>query len=161
AASPEDRQAVHRALANATDSKTDPDRRAWHLAQATAGVDEGVAAQLECSAERARERGGLAAAAAFLERAAALPPEPSARAQRALAAAKNKHLAGARDGALRQLAIAEGGQLSEFERAQALLLRAQITFATTSNREAADMLLDATALFQSLDTSAARDAHLD
>ena len=161
AASLEDRQAVHRALATATDSTTDPDRRAWHLAQATAGVDEDVAAQLEQSADRARNRGGLAAAAAFLERAAELTPEPSTRARRALAAATSKHISGARDTALRQLAIAEAGQLSGLERAQALLLRAQIMFAARSNREAAEMLLDATTILRSLDATRAREAYLD
>ena len=91
AASPEDRQAVHRALADATDPAVDPDRRAWHLAQATSGFDEDVASELERSAGRAQARGGLAAAGAFLERAAALTPEPLPRARRALAAAQAKH----------------------------------------------------------------------
>ena len=109
AASPEERQAVHRALADATDPEVDPDRRAWHLAQATPGFDEDVAAELERSAGRAQARGGLAAAAAFLERAAALTLEPARRADRAFAAARANHLAGAPDAALGLLGIAESG----------------------------------------------------
>jgi hypothetical protein len=84
------RRDVHRALAEATDPEVDPDRRAWHRAQAAATPDEDVAAELEHSAARAQARGGFAAAAAFLERAVALSPEPSRREQRALAAAQTK-----------------------------------------------------------------------
>ena len=131
AAAPDERQRVHRALAEATDAGTDPDRRAWHAAQATAGLDEDVAAELERSAARARARGGLAADAAFHERAAELTPDPGRRAQRALAAAQSKHRAGAEDAALRLLAMAEAGPLDELEHAHAQLLRAHITFDMT------------------------------
>ena len=96
----------------------DPDRRAWHRAHATSGPDEDVAAELERSAGRAQARGGLAAAAAFLERAAELTPDPARRAERALAAAQAKHQAGASDAALELLAVAEAGPLDELQRAR-------------------------------------------
>ena len=100
AAGRNERREIHRALAEATDPEVDPDRRAWHRAQAAAAPDEEVAAELERSAARAQARGGFAAAAAFLERAVALSPEPLRRAQRALAAAQTKFQAGALDDAL-------------------------------------------------------------
>ncbi|HEY2201832.1 MAG TPA: AAA family ATPase, partial [Solirubrobacteraceae bacterium] len=128
----DERQAVHRALAGATDPEVDPDRRAWHLAQAAQGFDEDVASELERSAGRAQARGGLAAAAAFLERATALTPDPPRRARRALAAAQAKHQAGAYDAALRLVSIAESGPLDEHQGAQVDLLRGQISF--DSNR---------------------------
>jgi DNA-binding CsgD family transcriptional regulator len=161
AASPEDRQAAHRALANATDPQVDPDRRAWHLAQATPGFDEDVASELERSAGRAQARGGLAAAAAFLERAVALTPEPSRRAKRALAAAQAKHLAGAFDAALRLVAIAESGPLTELQRAQVELLRGQIEFAVHRGRDAPPLLLSAAKRLEPLDIVLARVTYLE
>jgi DNA-binding CsgD family transcriptional regulator len=161
AASPEDRQAAHRALADATDPAVDPDRRAWHLAQATPGLDEDVAAELERSASRAQARGGLAAAAAFLERASVLTPEPSRRALRALAAAQAKHQAGAFDAALRLVAIAESGPLNELQRAQVELLRGQIEFAVNRGRDAPPLLLKAAKRLEPLDIGLARVTYLE
>ena len=161
AGAPEERQRVHRALAEATDANIDPDRRAWHRAQAAAGLDEDVAAELERSAGRAQARGGLAAGAAFHERAAALTPDPRRRAQRALLAAQGKHQAGAPDAALRLLAMAQAGPLDELERARAQLLHAQITFAMTRGRDAPPLLLEAARRLEPLDATLARETYLE
>ena len=161
AASPEEKQAVHRALADATDPEVDPDRRAWHLAQATPGPDEDVASELERSAGRVQARGGLAAAAAFLERAAALTPEPSLRARRALAAAQASHQAGAFDAALRLVALAESGPLNELQRAQVDLLRGQIAFALSPGSDAPPLLLKAAKRLEPLDERLARETYLE
>ncbi len=160
-AAPEERQRVHRALAEATDADIDPDRRAWHRAHATAGLDEDVAAELERSAGRARARGGLAAGATFHERAVELTPDPRRRAQRALIAAKSKYQAGADDAALRLLAIAKAGPLDELEQARAQLLHAQITFAMTRGRDAPPLLLEAAERLERLDPTLARETYLD
>ena len=135
-AAPEDLRRVHEALAEATDPDVDPDRRAWHLAQAAPGPDEKVASELERSAGRAQRRGGVAAAAAFLERATELTPEPALRAQRALAAAQAKLDAGAPGPALALLATAEGGTLDEVQRARVDVLRARIAFASSRGNDA-------------------------
>ncbi len=124
-AGPGERSGAHRALAEATDRDVDPDRRSWHLAQATTGPDEEVAAELERSASRAQARGGFAAAAAFLERSATLSVEPTLRARRRLAAARAKHLAGAHAEAIEMLSAAETGPLDEAQKAEADLLRAR------------------------------------
>ena len=161
AASPEERQRAHRALADATDPEVDPDRRAWHRAHATPGPDADVAAELERSAGRAQGRGGLAAAAAFLERAAELTPEPARRARRALAAAQSKQRAGAPDAALRLLAVAEAGPLDELDQARAQLLHAQVTFAVTRGGDAPQLLLEAAKRLEPLDGALARETYLD
>ncbi|WAP52205.1 hypothetical protein OL239_02550 [Arthrobacter sp. ATA002] len=109
AATPSMRRRAHEALAGATDSSVAPDRRAWHRAQAVVGTDEGAAMELERSAVRTRARGGVAAAAAFLQQAAEISPEPRARARRALEAAHAKHDAGAHVAALQLTEVASGG----------------------------------------------------
>lgn len=160
-AEPNGRREVHRALAEATDPEIDPDRRAWHHAHATAAPDEDVAAELERSAARAQARGGLAAAAAFLERAVALSPEPSHRTQRALAAAQAKVLAGALDDALSLLATAEMGVPSDLERVRAGLLRAQIALVSRRLNDAVPMLLAAARQLAELDPPLARETYLE
>jgi DNA-binding CsgD family transcriptional regulator len=162
AAGLKERRDVHRALAEATDPLIDPDRRAWHRAQAAATPDEDVAAELEHSAARAQARGGLAAAAAFLERAVALSPEPSRRAQRALAAAQTKFEAGALDDALSLLHTAESGTaVDDLVRAQVHLLRAQIAFASRRGSDAAPLLLAAARELEVVDPSLARATYLE
>jgi len=156
-----DRRQVHAALAEATDPDGDPDRRAWHRAHATSGADEEVAAELERSAGRAQARGGLAAAAAFLEQAAELTPNAATRAERALAAAQAKHMAGGSDAALVLLAGAEAGPLAELHRARVDLLRAQIAFASSRGNDAPPLLLAAAKRFEPLDVALARETYLD
>ena len=155
-----ERRAVHRALAEATDREVDPDRRAWHLAAAAAGPDEQVAVELERSAGRAQARGGLAAAAAFLQRAVALSQDPARRAERALAAAQASFQAGAFDAALRLLAAAEDGPLDEFQRARVDLLRAHVAFASGLGSDAPPLLLEAARRLEPFDLELARETYL-
>jgi DNA-binding CsgD family transcriptional regulator len=160
-ASVSERLDVHRALAEATDPQTDPDRRAWHRAQAASGPDEAVAADLELSADRARARGGAAAAAAFLARAAELTPDPATRGRRAIAAAQAKFDAAASDAALELLATAELAPLDELKRARLERLRAEVVFARTRGRDAPSLLLNAARRLEPLDAAMARETHLE
>jgi DNA-binding CsgD family transcriptional regulator len=160
AADADERRKVHAALAEATDPDTDPDRRAWHRAQASM-PDEDVAADLERSAARAQARGGVAAAAAFLERSSALTLEPARRAGRALAAAQAKQQAGAFDEALTLAAHAEAGPLDDFQRAQIGVLRAQVASASDRGSEAPTLLVAAAERLEPLDARLAREVYLD
>jgi DNA-binding CsgD family transcriptional regulator len=161
AAGLKERRAVHRALAEATDPEIDPDRRAWHRAQAASMPDENVAAELERSAGRAQARGGLAAVAAFLERAAALTPAPAHRAQRLLAAACANRDAGAPEAALGLLAGVETGLLDELGRARVDLLRGQIASEQRRGGEAGRLFLSAARLLEPLDPELARETYLE
>ncbi len=161
AASAGDRREAHGALAEATDPDVDPDRRAWHRAQATAGPDEDVAAELERSAGRAQARGGLPAAGAFLQRAAELTLDPVLRAERALAAAHAKQQAGVPEDALELLRVAESGPLDGVQRARLDLLRGQIAFASSDGRDAPALLLRAARALEALDPALARETYLD
>ena len=161
AAGLKERREIHGALADATDPETDPDRRVWHRAQAEPGPDEDVAAELERSAARAQARGGFAAAAAFLERAAAMTPDAEHRARRALAAARTKFQAGAVDDTLRLLATAETAGLSELQRAQVDLLRAEAVFVVTHGRDAPPLLVEAARRLSGLDPVLARETYLE
>jgi len=160
-AAADDRQRVHRALAAATDAETDPDRRAWHRARATPGPGEEVAAELERSAGRAQARGGVAAAAAFLQRSVALTVDPSRRVERALAASQASVQAGAFDAALGLLATAEASPLDESQRARVELVRGHVAFASGLGREAPPLLLKAARRLQPLDAALARETYLN
>src|SRR4051794_13734472 len=143
AASSSDRRAVHRALATVTDKDLDPDRRAWHLASAAAGPDEAVAAELERSAERAQARGGLPAAAAFLQRAVTLTTDPARRADRALAAARASLHAADLESAGRFTEIASREAQDDSQEARALLMQGHIAFASGFNDDAIALLFQA------------------
>jgi len=156
-----DRQEVHGALAEATDPVADLDRRAWHRAQAAAEPDEEVAAELERSAGRAQARGGLAAAAAFLERAVQLTADPAHLAERTLAAAQANLQAGAFDKALGLLVMAEAWPLDELQGARVDLLRGQIAFATGQMSDAPPLLLKAARRLEPLDSRLARETYVD
>ena len=159
-ASVADKRDIHRALAEATDPRMDPDRRAWHRAQAAQGPDETVAAELEGSADRALGRGGIAAGAAFLELAAMLTPAPDRRAARMLAAAKAKRDAGALDAALGLLVRVEAGPHDALQTAQVEYLRGEIAFDQLRVREAARLLQGAAGRFESLCAESSREARL-
>lgn len=169
AADVDDRRAAHRALAQETDPQADPDRRAWHGANAAFGTDDDVADELERSAARAVARGGVAAAAAFLERATELTADPVRRGTRALAAAEAKYAATSPDAAYGLLAIAEMSPLDDLQRAQVTRLRAQISFMQSRGRDggatkvadAALGLLDAARGLEGLDDALARETYLD
>ena len=155
-----DRRLAHRALAEATDPARDPDRRAWHLAAAAAGPNEEIALELERSAGRAQARGGVAAAAAFLQRAVELTPDSAPRAERALAAAHATYLAGAFEAAQRLLVTAEADPLDGFQRARAALLRGQLAVVLGYGNDAAPLLLEAARQLESFDLELARGAYL-
>jgi len=160
-ATPADRRTVHRALAEATDPRADPDRRAWHRAQAATGPDEEVAAELELSADRAQARGGVAAAADFLRQATELTPEPAVRGTRALAAAQAKFSAGAADAAYALLATAAAGPLDALQQARVQRLRARLAFSWTRGGDAPALLLDAARRLAPLDARLARETYLE
>jgi DNA-binding CsgD family transcriptional regulator len=159
-APPDERRAVHLALAEATDPQADADRRAWHRAAGTLGPDEEVASELERSAGRAQARGGYAAAAAFLQRAVALTRAPARRADRALAAAEAGLHAGAFGAALEALAAAEAGALDDLQAARAQLLRGRIAFASGQAADACGLLAQAARRLAPLDLALARETYL-
>jgi len=161
AGSSDERRRAHAAIAEATDPEADPDRRAWHRALASRGPDEAVADELERSAVRAQARGGQAAAAAFLERSVDLTPDSARRAERALAAAEARYLAGSGDDALRLAAVAEGGLLDDPRRVRVEVLRGRVATMQRRPRDAPPLLLGAAQQQRRLDPGLARDTYRD
>ena len=160
AATPDQRRRVHDALAEVSDPELAADRRAWHRALAAAGPDEAVAADLERSAGRAQSRGGLAAAAALLERATVLTAEPTLRVRRALAAAQASFRSGAFDAALALLATAQAEGFDEFQSAEADLLCGLVAFASGRVGDAPPLLLKAARGLEPFDSQLARETYL-
>jgi DNA-binding CsgD family transcriptional regulator/tetratricopeptide (TPR) repeat protein len=154
------RRAAHGALADVTNPAIDPDRRAWHLAAAASGPDEDIAAELERAATRAQARGGLAAAAAFLERAVALTEVPGRRAERALVAAEASFLSGAFDAVPGLLGIAEASQVDTFQGARADLLRGYLAVVLNYGSDGAQLLLRAARQLEAINLDLARRAYL-
>jgi DNA-binding CsgD family transcriptional regulator/tetratricopeptide (TPR) repeat protein len=160
-ATAEDRRTAHLALGQATDAAADPDRRAWHLAQTCETFDAAIAEQLERSAERARSRGGPAAAGAFLTRAAELTPEPAERARRSLEAATAEFQSGSLDAALALTLAAESGPLDDLQLARAELLHGQIAFHRRRGSGESELLLKAARRMERHDVALARETHLE
>ncbi|MCT7656965.1 helix-turn-helix transcriptional regulator [Mycobacterium deserti] len=155
-----DRRRIHGALAAVTDEAVDPDRRAWHLGHAAVGPDDTVADELERSAGRVQARGGITAAAAFLERASSLTLDRHRRCDLAIAAASAKAQAGMLDGAREMLAVAEAEPLSDRQRAQADLARAELAYVTRRGNDAAPLMLSAARRLEAIDGTLARDTYL-
>lgn len=161
ASSASDRRDVHRALGDVTDPVLDPDRRAWHRAHATARPDEQVAAEMVLSAGRAQGRGGLAAAAAFLQRASELTPDAALRVERALAAAQAKLDVADFASASTLVAAAGLGPLDALQRGRLERLRAQIVFATHRGADAPALLFAAARRLEALDDAVARETYIE
>ena len=161
ASNPSDRRDIHQALADSTDPVLDPDRRAWHRAHATVQPDEAVATEMLRSAGRAQGRGGLAAAAAFLKRAAELTPDAHVRVERALTAAQAKLDVADFKSASALVDAAGLGPLDDLQRGRLERLRAEIVFATQRGRDAPAVLLEAARRLEPLDDALARDTYLE
>jgi DNA-binding CsgD family transcriptional regulator len=160
-AATDERHRVHRALAEATDAGRDPDRRIWHLARAISGPSEDIAAELERSAVSAQARGGVAAAAAFLQRSVSLTADPARRVDRMLSAAQASVHAAAFETALALIAGAEAGAVDGFQQARVELVRGHVAFASGLGDDAARLLLAAARRLEPFDPALAREACLD
>lgn len=160
-ASPEEFRDAHGGLGQATDGARDPDRKAWHRAHAVTSPHDEIATELEQSVDQARARGGVAAAAAFLERAAELAGDPRRAGQLGLVAAQARHQAGTPAAALGLLAMVEAGPLQSAQRAQVEVVRAQVTYAARRGRQGLQLLINAAQHLTPHDLSEARNTYMD
>jgi DNA-binding CsgD family transcriptional regulator len=160
-AEPNERRRAHRALANAIDPDVEPDRHAWHSANGTLGHDEAVAAELERSAGRAQRRGGMAASAAFLSRAAMLTPDSERRGRRALAAAHLNLMVGSDREALALVSTAAGEALDEDARARLDLAKIRLRYATSHDAGDAFRLLALAKRLESMDADLAIQTYME
>ncbi|MGZ4348528.1 MAG: LuxR C-terminal-related transcriptional regulator, partial [Gaiellaceae bacterium] len=155
------RRDAHLALAEAMDPDADEDRIAWHRAEASVEADETVAADLEASARKARDRGGNAAAAAVLELAAELTPDPSRRTARLLVAVDADLAAGALSKADTLLSQVTPKLLDDEQRAEAQRLRGTLALARGDNGGSSTLLIEAARVLAPFDLRKARDTCLD
>ena len=155
-ASPDQRRLAHRALAEVIDPVADPDRRAWHRDQASAGPDDDVAEELDRCASRAQARGGVVAAAAFLERAAALTLDGNTRIDRTLAAVHAHLDAGATDTAAGLLTTVEGDRRPEVD-----VLRGRVAFVRHSDGDGPMFMVRAAQRWAATDPARSRETFLD
>jgi DNA-binding CsgD family transcriptional regulator len=140
-ATPQARRDAHRALGAAFQQAGDTDRAAWQLAAATIAPDPEVAQALEQTGLRAQARGGYAAAARALERAAQLTPNPSQRAQRLLGAAEAYWYAGHLDHATEVLDQALPLAIDPCERADLQHLKGRIETWRGNMPDASELLV--------------------
>jgi DNA-binding CsgD family transcriptional regulator len=150
------RRLVHQVLAELTDSREQPDRLAWHLAMGASGPDEAVAAQLAQAAERAMDRGGYAATATFLARAAELSVDDELRTDRLLAASEAALTAGRPEQTRALLDQAQSGATSDRQVAAALRLGGEVSFARGQTGDAARQLLAAAKRLMPVDAGLGR-----
>lgn len=160
-ATPAERRRAHEALGAATDAALRPDHRALHRAAACLGPDAEVAGELEASAARARDRGGYAAEAALLIRAAELSTDPVTRATRLLAAGRSALLQGAPARVQALLDRAEPDLRTPLLRATATRLRGLIQEPQAMPHRAPAILLEAAQDLVPIDRSAACEVLLD
>jgi DNA-binding CsgD family transcriptional regulator len=137
-----ERRRLHALVADSL-SPGDADRRAWHRAEASVGLDDAVAFEMEEVGRRASIRGAFAVASSALERAATLSAEPDVRARRFLAAGEAAWLAGEDSRAPALLDEAARYASTAVERARALAMAGQVAARAGSLATARDLLLAA------------------